>query len=67
MNEEDCKHEWKFQGMVYAVGRQLSGSGAHEMVYYDRYYCSKCLDVTDKNKRVVGSTYEKPLPNAMPA
>ena len=61
-----CEHNWQYQGVVYSAGYQLAGSGAHERVYQDRYYCTKCLEVKDCNLRVSGNTYERPKEGAFP-
>lgn len=61
-----CKHTYEFQGVVYSFGHQLPGSGAHEVIYEDRYYCTQCLDVVDKNPRVKGNSYEKRIVGSFP-
>ena len=61
-----CEHQYQFQGAVYSYGRQLAGSSAVERVYEDRYYCVKCLHVADRNLRVEGTSYTKPIEGAMP-
>ena len=61
-----CEHNWQYQGVVFSSGRQLPGSGAHEWVYEDRYYCTKCLEVVDKYVRRLGDTYSKTIEGSMP-
>jgi hypothetical protein len=61
-----CEHQWEYQGVVYSYGSQLPGSGAHEMIYEDRYFCSKCLSREDTNPRVHGNSYMKPISGTFP-
>lgn len=61
-----CDHNFQFQGVIYYDGYQLPGSGACARFYADRYYCTKCLDVVDKNKREVGNSYHKPIEGTFP-
>ena len=62
----ECNHKWKYQSVVYGHGNQRPGSGAHDVVYYDRYYCENCLEIEDRNKRIKGNTYEKPIEGTFP-
>lgn len=63
----DCEHNYQFQGVVYGQSTYpRPGSGAHDRIYWDRYYCTKCLDVEDKNRREMGTTYDKPIPGSFP-
>lgn len=66
MNNEGCTHEWRYQGLIYSSGDRKWGSDACEQVYEDRYYCIKCLEVKDINRRINGNTYGKPVEGAMP-
>ena len=61
-----CDHIFTYQGVVHSHGQQLPGSGAHERVYEDVYYCTKCLDIVYKRSRVVGNTYAKPIEGTYP-
>lgn len=61
-----CEHNFEYQGVVYSFGSQLPGSGAHDRVYEDRYFCTKCLAVVDKNKRISGNSYQHPIAGAFP-
>lgn len=61
-----CEHIFQFQGVVYYNGPQISGSSARARFYADRYYCSKCLEVVDKNECEVGNTYQKPIERSFP-
>lgn len=36
-------HLWRFRGIVFRLGRQLSGSDAREVSYHDCYFCERCL------------------------
>jgi hypothetical protein len=62
----DCEHEWRWQAIVHSLGGQLPGSGACERVYEDRYYCARCLEIRDKNRRVSGNSYRHPLEGSIP-
>ena len=62
----ECNHKWVYQSVVYTYGRQLPGSSAHDRVYYDRYYCERCLAVEDRNERVIGDTYQQPFEGTFP-
>jgi len=61
-----CEHNWQYQGVVHSEGSQLPGSGARDRVYQDRYFCTKCLEIVDKNPRVRGNTYWKPIEGSFP-
>jgi hypothetical protein len=63
---ECTDHVFAFQGMVYHFGRQEPGSSAHEMIYEDRYYCTRCLLIVDKNARHHANSYQKKLEGAVP-
>lgn len=62
----DCDHAYVYQGIVYTNQGQVPGSGAYHRCYYDQYFCTKCLDVQYKNPRIIGNSYEKPLPGSLP-
>ena len=57
----ECEHSYQFQGVVYSSGYQLPGSGACVRQYEDRYFCSRCLNIVDKNMRTQGNDYGKPI------
>jgi len=61
-----CEHNYQFQHVVHHSGYMLPGSGAHERVYEDKYYCTKCLSIKHINERVVGNDYSKPIEGTMP-
>ena len=63
----ECKHKWVYQGIVYGYSdRPRPGSGAHDRIYYDRYYCEHCAETKDANQRVVGNSYENPIAGTFP-
>jgi len=39
----ECTHEFMYAGIVFEYVGKAPGSGAEIRVYYDRYYCMKCL------------------------
>lgn len=64
----NCEHDWRHQGLVYRLSEyNLPGSGARGVIYYDRYYCAKCLETKDRNSRDHGNSYQKPIEGSVPA
>lgn len=61
-----CDHLYAFQGIVRWSGAERPGSSARERHYADRYFCQRCLHTVDRNERVVGHTYDPPLPGTVP-
>lgn len=67
MNQEDCEHSFVFKGLVYsAASYPLPGSGAHQRIYEDAYYCNKCLLNIHNNVRHIGNTYGQALAGSFP-
>lgn len=67
MSSDPCDHLWAYQGLVYWHDKHpRPGSSAHDRLYADRYFCQRCLATHDKNARVEGHSYQKPLPGALP-
>lgn len=63
----ECEHHWQFQGIVWSHAEYPTpGTGARDMVYEDRYFCDKCLEIKDKNKRIIGNSYEQPIEGSFP-
>lgn len=62
----NCDHQWVHQGLVWWYGDQRPGSSAYNIMYADRYFCSKCLKVKDINERSFGDSYQKLIPGAVP-
>ena len=56
----ECQHDWRFQFVVYTHIKDL------KRTYEDRYYCTKCLELQDRNKRNYGTIDSDPLPGTMP-
>lgn len=61
-----CEHNWGYQGLVWHLGRERAGSSARDMVYEDRYFCTKCLEIKDINRRIHGNSYEKVIEGSHP-
>ena len=57
----DCTHNFQFQGTYAKAGSSMAGTGARVRRFFDRYYCTQCLQTVDRNERTNGNTYE-PLP-----
>lgn len=62
----ECEHKYNYVGLVYYAGDHIPGSGAKAMLYADKYFCEKCLDVQYKNERRRGDTYTKPIAGSLP-
>lgn len=60
-------HDWRYKGVVYRVGSQLSGSSAKAVCYFDCFYCSRCLATTTKAISGGHNTYEGIKFRAAPA
>lgn len=62
------EHKYVYQGTLYLYETYpVPGSGARGRYYFDRYYCEKCLDTQDRNRRDIGNSYTQPLPGTLPA
>lgn len=62
------EHKYIYQGTVHKLADYpMPGSSARERIYFDRYYCEKCLDIQDRNQRKHGTDYSNPLPGTLPA
>lgn len=61
------KHIYVYGGVKYLIGDLLMGSDAHQVEYYDWYYCSGCL--IEKYKKLstgARNSYQPILFNATP-
>ena len=55
-----CEHEYEFRGSVtWPSVSPRPGSGAHDRIYADAYFCKRCCHLRLTNERELGSTYEK--------
>lgn len=62
-----CDHSFTYQGLVYRISDQrLAGSSARPVIYGDRYFCQKCLEIRTLNEREIGNSYEKTIHGAVP-
>lgn len=61
-----CEHAWNYGGVRYRVGRQLAGSSAHEVEYFDCYYCSKCLARNYSKLELTHDSYQRTRHAATP-
>lgn len=66
MLNQDCEHNFMFQGIVYSHGDPMPGSGAMYRTYEDKYYCTKCLQVLYRNDRQISNSYQKPIEMSTP-
>lgn len=67
MTCESNGHKWVFQGTVYWSDKYpIPGSGAHERIYADRYFCEKCLECLLRNERYMGNDYYPPIAGTLP-
>lgn len=64
--EQTCDHLWAYQGLIHWLHGDRPGSGAEYRWYADRYYCQRCLETTDRNARVSGNSYTKPIEGSKP-
>ncbi len=39
----ECEHSFQSDGVAFKVGHQLPGTSARSVVYYDVYFCQRCL------------------------
>lgn len=39
-----CLHSWTYGGVRYRIGDRISGSSAHEINYFEAYYCQRCCE-----------------------
>ena len=63
----DCEHNYQYQGVVWSLAEwSMPGSGAREVRYEDRYYCTRCLNTVDKSPRYIGNSYGKTIEGAYP-
>ena len=62
----ECEHHYTFIGVVYSAGAQRPGSGAHDLVYEDKFFCEKCLTTRFMNSRSIGNTYSAPVTGTFP-
>ena len=62
-----CDHSFSYAGLVWHFDKYpMPGSGAHEVIYEDRYFCQRCLQTRDLNPRVHGNSYEKRIEGSIP-
>lgn len=65
---DDCEHVFRYEGVVYKVAdHPRPGSGAHDRLYYDAYFCQHCLVQELKPLGRRGTTYDELLFGARPA
>lgn len=67
MSEQCTEHKWEYQGTIYwASEHERPGSSARDVIYGDRFFCHRCLETKIINKRIIGTTYDNPLPGTLP-
>lgn len=58
---------FQYQGLVYSHDAySLAGSSAKARQYFDRYFCTGCLAVQDRNPRYHGTSYSAPILGSTP-
>lgn len=60
-------HQWVYRGVVYRTGRQIGGSSAREISYYDCYFCKRCLGTRTRQLDVTHDSYQRIRFDAKPA
>lgn len=62
-----CNHKFVYGGVKYEVHDwKVAGSGAHEVSYYDWFYCEKCLENRYEDLGISATSYDKIMFNATP-
>lgn len=59
-------HLYALAGLVWSEGGSRSGTSARDIVYEDKFYCQRCLDVQYRNPRTVGNTYTGRIEGSVP-
>jgi hypothetical protein len=63
----ECTHEYVYSGIVYEVQEwKLPGSGASPVHYFDKYFCTHCLDQQFKQLAFVSNSYGTVMYDAKP-
>jgi len=72
LDQLGCTHEFVYAGVRFQIkDRNLPGSGARPVYYYDYYYCQKCLQGKAVELNAQTNTYEPiqfdatPLPSGV--
>lgn len=63
---QPCDHLWCYAGVRYELGHRLPGSSAREVLYFDAYFCQRCLERTYVRTTFTGSSYDQILFGATP-
>lgn len=59
-------HLYAFAGLVWVEGSARMGSSARDVVYEDKFFCQRCLDVQYRNARTFGNTYNERILGSVP-
>lgn len=62
----DCEHNWQYAGVRYRIGHQLPGSSAHEVRYFECYFCSRCREREYTKLELVHDSYQRVRHQATP-
>lgn len=62
----DPGHDYIYGGIKFADTHQLAGSNAKRRLYYDFYYCKKCLKVQYRQLDFTDDSYGEILFSASP-
>lgn len=66
LKQQLCEHDFTYGGVKYELGDQCPGSGSHYVIYYDFYFCRKCLVRQYQKIDATSNTYQNILFNATP-
>lgn len=62
-------HSFKYQGLVYSyytIPTPMPVRNSFVRYYEDRYYCTRCLMISDRNRRACGTSAFPVEFNAVP-
>lgn len=68
MSECPEYHVWRYDGVVFKVNKKPKpGTSAHDIEYFDAYFCQHCLARELKSLGIYGNTYGEIRFGARPA
>jgi hypothetical protein len=59
-------HLYSLAGLVWSEGGHRPGTSARDILYEDKFYCQRCLDVQYRNPRAVGNSYGGRIDGSVP-
>lgn len=64
---DNCEHKYSYMGTVYWFAYYSNpGTSARDRHLADKFFCEKCLNTILKDERVIGNSYDKPIPGTIP-